>query len=173
MTSSISIAKRRLEAIQKTLISDQHESTSTPEQTQNPPFPFPIQNSTIPFWRTELHPLDGHRSTRDLPARCDIVIIGAGYTGASMVHHLLDGNEDKDAGNGILILEAREACSGATGRNGSSLSLNTFVPNTPFGQWLDILKLTRGQQEATLNQTYTSIVSSSLFFNHPQGSSTN
>ncbi|KAE8446105.1 hypothetical protein EG329_012476 [Mollisiaceae sp. DMI_Dod_QoI] len=114
MTSSSSTAEERLEAIQKTLISDKTKPTSTPV---NPPFPYPVPNSTTSFWRTELHPLDSHRSTPDLPQSCDIAIIGAGYTGAAMVHHLLDGREEKDAGKGIVILEAREACSGATGRN--------------------------------------------------------
>lgn len=92
---------------------------SVEEQTQNPSFPYPVPNSTVPFWRTDLHPLDSHRSTTELPQSFDVVVIGAGFTGAGIVHHLLDGKEGEDVGNGIVILEAREACSGATGRNGS------------------------------------------------------
>ena len=57
------------------------------------------------------------------------MVIGAGYTGASVVHHLLDGNDD--VGKSIVILEARGACSGATGRNGKYprviLDLRIFV----------------------------------------------
>lgn len=109
---SSTTAQKRLEAIRMTIVPE------TPVEAQTPPFPFPVPNSTVPFWRTELHPLDSHRSTPDLPQSCDIAVIGAGYTGAATVHHLLEGKEEKDAGKGIVILEAREACSGATGRNG-------------------------------------------------------
>jgi lysine/ornithine N-monooxygenase len=92
---------------------------------QHPPFPYPIPDSTTPFWRTELHSLDSHRSTPELPQKCDIVIIGAGYTGAAIAYHLLDGNES--AGSSMVILEAREACSGATGRNGKTFSVILYA----------------------------------------------
>jgi len=78
----------------------------------------PVANATTPYWRTQLHPIDGHRSSHDLPAECDIVIIGAGLAGVSTAYHL-----SAAAGSGakipsIVILEARQVCSGATGRNG-------------------------------------------------------
>lgn len=79
---------------------------------------FPVPNSTVPFWRTDLDELDNHRSTVELPAEADIVIIGAGYAGASIVHHLLEATTGSSKPPSIVILEAREACSGATGRNG-------------------------------------------------------
>jgi monoamine oxidase len=77
--------------------------------------PFPVPNSTLSFWRTQPHEFDNYRSTEGLPEECDIVIIGAGYAGASVAYHLL---EDNPSPPSIVILEAREACSGATGRNG-------------------------------------------------------
>lgn len=77
---------------------------------------FPVANATVPFWRTELHTLDKHRSTPDLPTTFDIVIIGAGYAGISTAYHLVDDNPA--APPNIVLLEAREACSGATARNG-------------------------------------------------------
>lgn len=77
---------------------------------------FPVANPLESFWQTEKHPLSDHRSTVDLPARSDIVIIGAGYAGVSTAHHLL--RELGDAARSITILEARGVCSGATGRNG-------------------------------------------------------
>ncbi|KAL6229147.1 FAD dependent oxidoreductase-domain-containing protein [Aspergillus navahoensis] len=46
--------------------------------------------STTPFWRIKPHALDDHHSTHSLPDRCDIAIIGAGYAGASVVHHILE-----------------------------------------------------------------------------------
>lgn len=83
------------------------------------PSALPVPNSTEPFWRTQLHPLDNHRSTPELPAKVDIAIIGSGYAGASVVYHILKTCKDTGAAPpSIAILEAREACSGATGRNG-------------------------------------------------------
>ncbi len=78
----------------------------------------PVPNSTRPFWRTERHELDLHRSTPELPAEADVVIIGAGYSGAAFAHYLY---EDNPSPPSVLILEAREACSGATARNGQDL----------------------------------------------------
>jgi len=78
---------------------------------------FPVPNSTLPYWRSELHEIDSHRSTEHLPAECDIIIIGAGFSGVSTAYHLLDENPFPPS---IVILEAREICSGATGRNGKA-----------------------------------------------------
>ena len=77
--------------------------------------PFPHPQSTLPFWRTQLHELDTHRSTEELPKKCDVLIIGAGYAGAATAYHLLKDNPSPPS---VVILEARQACSGATGRNG-------------------------------------------------------
>ena len=77
--------------------------------------PFPVSNSTQPFWRSKPHELDNHRSIEKLPNACDILIIGAGYSGISAAYHL---TKDSPPEQSIVLLEAREACSGATGRNG-------------------------------------------------------
>lgn len=83
------------------------------------PSALPVPNSTESFWRTDLHPLDNHRSTPDLPAEVDIAVVGAGYAGASVVYHILKRCRDQGISQpSLAILEAREACSGATGRNG-------------------------------------------------------
>ncbi|KAJ0375455.1 hypothetical protein COL26b_006336 [Colletotrichum chrysophilum] len=69
----------------------------------------PVGNSTEPFWRTELHELDSHRSTEHLPAECDVLIIGAGFAGTALAHYIY---EDNPSPPSVVILEAREACSG-------------------------------------------------------------
>lgn len=79
---------------------------------------YPNVKSTIPFWRTEPHQLDDHRNTPDLPTECEILIIGAGYAGTTTAYHLLDNNPSPPS---IVLLEARQACSGATARNGGHL----------------------------------------------------
>lgn len=61
------------------------------------------------------HPneLVNHRTTPDLPSHASAVIIGSGISGAFAAKELTDrGIHD------IVVLEAREICSGATGRNG-------------------------------------------------------
>ena len=84
--------------------------------------PFPVANSTVSYWRADsLDELDNYRSP-DWPAESDIVIIGAGYAGASLAYHMLQETEALESRPSIGIIEAREACSGATGRNGE---LNT------------------------------------------------
>ncbi|KAF7531068.1 hypothetical protein G7054_g9244 [Neopestalotiopsis clavispora] len=74
---------------------------------------FPVPNSTASFWRTELDEFDKHRSTPELPAEVDVVIIGAGYSGAALAYYIYQDNPTPPS---VLILEAREACSGATAR---------------------------------------------------------
>ncbi|KAH6648055.1 FAD dependent oxidoreductase [Truncatella angustata] len=76
---------------------------------------FPVTNATVPFWRTDLDDIDNHSSTDELPAEQDIIVIGAGFAGAACAYYLV---KDKPNPPSITILEAREACSGATGRNG-------------------------------------------------------
>jgi hypothetical protein len=79
--------------------------------------PYPVANATLPYWRTQLHEIDSHRSTAELPVESDVVIIGSGIAGVSTAYYLVDGNPTPPS---IVLLEAREVCSGATGRNGIS-----------------------------------------------------
>ncbi|CAI7672348.1 hypothetical protein N7533_012684 [Penicillium manginii] len=83
-------------------------------------FPQPTTGSTKPFWRTSLHPLDTHQTTPNLPSETDILIIGGGYAGASAAYHLFPEHPTATPPS-VVLLEARELCSGATGRNGGHL----------------------------------------------------
>ncbi|KAF2966727.1 hypothetical protein GQX73_g6829 [Xylaria multiplex] len=87
--------------------------------------PFPVPHATVPFWRTELHVLDSHQSTPELPEKQDVVIIGAGFAGAALAYYLSE-QDTSVPKRSITILEAREACSGATGRNGGHLRPDIF-----------------------------------------------
>lgn len=64
-----------------------------------------------------MHRIDEHRSTEDLPPECDVAIIGAGLSGVSTAYHLCN-LADTGRRLSIVLLEARQVCSGATGRNG-------------------------------------------------------
>ncbi|KAI1360107.1 FAD dependent oxidoreductase superfamily protein [Xylaria arbuscula] len=85
----------------------------------------PVPNPTTPYWRTDLHHLDSHRSTKDLPSHSDVVIIGAGISGVSVAYHLSQDDSDEGSKPSILLLEARQVCSGATGRNGGHVKVKT------------------------------------------------
>lgn len=84
--------------------------------------PIPVPNATVPYWRSQLHPLDEYRSTEHLSAKCDIAIIGTGMSGVAIAYNLLKlhGRESKPS---ITLLEARQVCSGATGRNGGHVKM--------------------------------------------------
>ncbi len=74
----------------------------------------PSVKSTRAYWHREpSEKLLGFRSTPELPATADIVIVGSGITGAFAAHFLKQGSA---ADASVVMLEAREACWGATGR---------------------------------------------------------
>lgn len=61
----------------------------------------------------------GHRTTEAIPSDVDVVVIGAGMSGVATAYHLLKShNPRRGALPRVVMLEAREACYGATGRNG-------------------------------------------------------
>jgi hypothetical protein len=103
-----------------------HRTTMVLRKIPSPNQILPVPNSTTPYWRSELHPIDNHRSTDRLPSTCDIAIIGAGLSGVATAYHIV--KEVERAGAAlkapeIVLLEAREVCSGATGRNGVGFTL--------------------------------------------------
>jgi hypothetical protein len=82
---------------------------------KEPKATLPTKDSTKSFWHSEPDEfLIGHRTTPELPSSADIVIVGSGITGASIARFLADDERAKN--KSIVMLEAREACSGATGR---------------------------------------------------------
>ncbi|KAJ5912178.1 uncharacterized protein N7473_001481 [Penicillium subrubescens] len=87
---------------------------------------FPAPNGMLPYWRTEPHRLDNYRSTEALPKESDIIIVGAGYAGSSVAYHILDQIKPGSKPPSITILEARQACSGATARNGGHMKPDIY-----------------------------------------------
>lgn len=81
------------------------------------PAGLPCPNSSGSFWHSEPSPfLLKHRTSSNLPTTADVVIIGSGITGASAARFLAE--DPRAASLKVVMLEAREACWGATGRNG-------------------------------------------------------
>ncbi|OCF36345.1 hypothetical protein I316_02220 [Kwoniella heveanensis BCC8398] len=82
-----------------------------------PPHPhLPIPLGQLSVWQhsTRDHPLLNAGRDEDLPSEADVIIIGSGMCGAVTAHSLL---ESPNRPNSIVVLEAREICSGASGRN--------------------------------------------------------
>ncbi|KAL4814714.1 FAD dependent oxidoreductase-domain-containing protein [Aspergillus spinulosporus] len=79
-------------------------------------FGFPKEGRySLSYWLQGVQedPLLNHRTTPDLPSSADIVIIGSGLTGTLAAKHC----KEAWARRSVVVLEAREFCSGATGRN--------------------------------------------------------
>ncbi len=84
----------------------------------------------VPYWQKEAHPLDGFQSNAKLPKHADVVIIGAGLTGGSAALHIAD--EAKKRGLTVVMLDAGNVASQASGRNGGNLE---GIPENFFGAY--------------------------------------
>ncbi|KAL4066847.1 FAD dependent oxidoreductase [Scleroderma yunnanense] len=82
----------------------------------------PVANPSRSFWIHPPSPIAKHCS--QLPDYADFVVIGSGITGTSVVRRLLVGCKEAGIVDSVkvVMLEARDACSGATGRNGGHIS---------------------------------------------------
>jgi glycine/D-amino acid oxidase-like deaminating enzyme len=77
---------------------------------------FPKQGGqSLSYWLQQVRcdPLLDHRTTETLPKEADTVIIGSGISGTLVAKHHLETWPSKS----VVVLEGREFCSGATGRN--------------------------------------------------------
>ncbi|KAJ3837359.1 FAD dependent oxidoreductase-domain-containing protein [Lentinula raphanica] len=82
----------------------------------------PQQEPTRSYWAEPSANI--HRTGADadeIPEEADIVIIGSGITGTSIARTMLKELEDESDAQ-IIMLEAREVCSGATARNGGHIT---------------------------------------------------
>lgn len=85
------------------------------------------QGTTEPFWLNDCDPSLATKQSLSLPQSADIVIIGSGITGISVAHSILEDSSawtersDVLSRPRVLLLEARDFCSGATGRNGGHI----------------------------------------------------
>lgn len=89
----------------------------------------PHENPTRSYWQDPPDDIADLKTTQHVPERADIVIIGSGITGAAVAWNLLQDGSSSSLPS-VVMLEARQACSGATGRNGqhSSPSLDVTAP---------------------------------------------
>ncbi|KAG7886205.1 hypothetical protein KL936_004883 [Ogataea polymorpha] len=80
---------------------------------------FPSKETTLSYWIAEADDkLAKHRTTEKLPEEVDVLIIGSGFSGTSVAFNMLVKEKTEQK---VLLLEARDVCSGATGRNGGHM----------------------------------------------------
>ena len=87
------------------------------------PVGLPHPNPTKAYWQTPPLPIADHRTTPDLPSAAKYVIVGSGVSGATIAWKLYQ--EESNAS--IVMLEARQTCSGATGRNGGHCRTGRYL----------------------------------------------
>ena len=74
----------------------------------------PRDNPIQSYWQDPPDEIADCRTTPYLPDEADIVIVGSGVSGATIAYNLLS----SDPSLKVVLLEARQAASGASGRNG-------------------------------------------------------
>ena len=77
--------------------------------------------SDQPFWFRAGHPLANYQSAPTLPPSVDVLIIGAGLTGASAAYHL--GPAVRDRSLQVAVIDRGDPATEASGRNGGSFEL--------------------------------------------------
>ena len=73
----------------------------------------PVPNPTLPLWTVPAATIPGEDTPDgDLAERADVVVISSGITGTSFAYNALSSQGTLR----VVMLEARDVCSGATGR---------------------------------------------------------
>jgi glycine/D-amino acid oxidase-like deaminating enzyme/CRP-like cAMP-binding protein len=91
-------------------------------------WPIGLPQDDRPFWSRSGNPLAGFRSHPRLPEIADVVVIGAGLTGASAAYHLASAVREK--GWRVAVLDQGDPAGEASGRNGGNFEL---IPENVLG----------------------------------------
>ncbi|KLU91541.1 hypothetical protein MAPG_10059 [Magnaporthiopsis poae ATCC 64411] len=131
---------KSLVTVLKTLEAD---FSAVAKRAKAPP-PLPHAAPTQPFWLLDPpHPELVDIQSQELPHEAEVVIIGSGITGAAVARSLLqsaqsqrqklpgehDEHDEAVPRKGlprVVVLEARQLCSGATGRNGGHIKATAY-----------------------------------------------
>jgi glycine/D-amino acid oxidase-like deaminating enzyme len=96
--------------------------------------PIAMPEEEMPYWQLLPHPLAAFRSTPELPSEVDLLIIGAGLTGASAAYHAI---ELARSGQRIAVIDMGDPASQASGRNGGNFEL---IPENFLGPYEGIVR---------------------------------
>jgi glycine/D-amino acid oxidase-like deaminating enzyme len=98
--------------------------TAIPEGLRGTRFEQPV--SPTPVWLAKGNPLAGHPWNQNphapLPAKAEVVVIGAGFTGASLAYHWARSGTEKS----MVVLEMNDPASGASGRNAGEVVMGRY-----------------------------------------------
>ena len=81
-----------------------------------------------PYWFRVGHPLAGFQSKPDLPAQVDVLIIGAGLTGAATAYHF--SHSQQATKRRVAVIDQGDPGCEASGRNGGNFEL---IPENSVG----------------------------------------
>jgi glycine/D-amino acid oxidase-like deaminating enzyme/CRP-like cAMP-binding protein len=81
-----------------------------------------------PYWQRAGHPLANYQSRPELPRTADVVVIGAGLTGASAAYHLSESARTQRLR--VMVLDSGDPAGEASGRNGGNFEL---IPENTLG----------------------------------------
>lgn len=103
--------------------------------------PLPETNPTAPYWldnapHPELNDVDDSSS---LSLEADVVIIGSGITAVAAAKAILELSRTPSS---VLVLDARDICSGATGRSGG------HIKASPYHSFIELCKSLSSDEEA-------------------------
>ena len=107
----------------------------------DPGIPVALHSSTKSFWLKHPHPTLSNAQSAVLPDEAHVVIIGSGISGTSISRTILEGSTASPPPK-VVVLEARDTCSGATGRNGGHI-LETA---DEYGDFVDNFGLEAGRK---------------------------
>ncbi|KAI7162821.1 FAD dependent oxidoreductase [Hortaea werneckii] len=106
----------------------------------------PKTTPTVSYWQDPPSNIANLKTTPHLPPQADYVIIGSGISGACIAHNLLTRCPNAH----VVMLEARQACSGATGRNGGhtkAASYRSFLSHESELGLTEAIKIARMEYE--------------------------
>ncbi|KAF5012697.1 hypothetical protein FDECE_1257 [Fusarium decemcellulare] len=107
----------------KSFLSLQNQFSSLLVRASSPPAQ-PVPTPTSSYWLDD-PPFPALCDIQaDLPKEADVVIIGSGITGAAVAKSLLELSDDSELK--VVVFEARQLCSGATGRNGGHIKCTPY-----------------------------------------------
>ena len=91
-------------------------------------FPIQVPVNSEPYWFRYGHPLKHYRSRPRLPTEADVVIVGAGLTGASAAYHLRNAAKSLR----VIVLDRGSPAGEASGRNAGNFEL---LPENSVGTY--------------------------------------
>ena len=121
--------------------------------------PLPLPKNRVPYWLKDPHPLANFQSTPRLPRRADVVVIGAGLTGAAAAYYLSLQLSLQSRQLDVVILDAGDPGTQASGRNGGNFEL---IPENFFGDYGSYDGLAKERQKF-LKNSYPTIADSVLW----------